>query len=115
MFLSIRLIYSDSMISKIPFIFFIVMNRAYKRKKRVVYKKMDLTKKQATDRWWIVLYNPEVVDKNGAKVPQGYCQISLEMIPKTLASEVPNGPGREQPNQFPILDEPKGRFAFVSY
>jgi hypothetical protein len=65
-----------------------------------VFRKKDLSKKveTVTDRWWIAMFHPEAVDKNGDKVPQGFCQISLEIIPKNLANETPNGNGREQPN-----------------
>ena len=58
------------------------------------------------------MFHPDAVDKNGDQVPQGYAQISIEILPKNLADEVPNGNGRDGPNQHPILEEPTGRFAF---
>ena len=59
--------------------------------------------------------HPDAVDKNGASIPQGWVEISLEILPKSMTKECDNGMGRDSPNNFPILPEPKGRFAFVNY
>ena len=45
---------------------------------------------------------------------QGIAAISLEIIPKSMADETPNGQGRDEPNAFPVLPEPTGRFSFVT-
>ena len=44
-----------------------------------------------SDRWTVALYHPEALDKDGNQVPQGFCELSIEILPKTQAEEVPNG------------------------
>jgi hypothetical protein len=34
----------------------------------------------------------------------------VEVLPKSIADKKPSGNGRESPNQYPFLDEPKDRF-----
>lgn len=73
--------------------------RAYKRKNRVVMKKKDTTKKDAIiDRFWVNVTHPEALDKDGNYIPQGYVEISLEIVPSFAAKDQPNGLGRDAPN-----------------
>ena len=47
----------------------------------------------------MVFYNPEEEGKDGVRKPQGICEISIECVPKNLASaEMPVGQGRDAPN-----------------
>ena len=39
--------------------------------------------------------------------------LSFELLPTEDAKKKPNGNGRDQPNNFPALPEPMGRFTFV--
>jgi hypothetical protein len=66
------------------------------------------------DRWWLMFTNPEKKDANDNYIPQGFAEISLELVPKMVKDERSNGNGREAPNQFPIMPEPTGRFTFVT-
>jgi hypothetical protein len=75
--------------------------RAYKRKSKVIYKKKVYKGKDTfsiSDRWWICMTHPDEVDKDGNPKPQGFCEVSLEILPKSMAVETPNGSGRDQPN-----------------
>jgi len=45
----------------------------------------------------------------------GEALISIEILPIKLAKEFDNGLGRDSPNQYPSLPEPKGRFSFVRF
>jgi hypothetical protein len=40
----------------------------------------------------------------------GNIQLSIEVLPKTLAKRKEVGKGRSAPNQYPLLPEPKDRF-----
>ncbi len=42
-------------------------------------------------------------------------EISVEVMPQTVADKKKNGYGREAPNMFPCLPEPVGRFKFVGF
>lgn len=74
------------------------MCRAYKRKTKVTMKKMDLKTKKPMDRFWICLTHPEAKDKDDNYIPQGFAEISIEILPKHLADEINNGLGRDGPN-----------------
>ena len=89
-----------------------MLDKAYKRKAKVVMKKKDTKKDITLDRWWVVLTHPDAVDDNGNFIPQGYCEISIEILPKEASKELENGMGRDTPNQHPILPEPTGRMKF---
>lgn len=80
-------------------------------------KKRDNRKSKLTtmDRFWINVVHPEVKDKDDNYIPQGYAEISVEILPKAAATEKNNGMGRDQPNQFPMMPEPTGRFKFVAF
>ena len=75
-------------------------------------KKKD-AKGKMLERFWICVTNPEVTDKDGNFIPQGYAEISIEILPVGFAKELDAGLGRDSPNQHPILPDPTGRFSFV--
>jgi hypothetical protein len=52
------------------------------------------------------------VDEFGNKISQGHVMLSFEAVPKELAEKYANGFGRSDPNFFPTLPEPVGRFSF---
>ena len=72
--------------------------RAYKRKQKLVMKKFDSKTKRTVDRWWVCFTHPEAKDKEDNYIPQGYAEISVEIMPKSAAVEVINGLGRDGPN-----------------
>lgn len=61
-------------------------------------KLIDPKKNLTTDKFWVVFTNPEHMDENQNYIPQGYAMISVEILPKALADEVPCGMGRDAPN-----------------
>ncbi len=58
-------------------------------------KKFDSKLKRAVDRFWVCFTHPEEKDKDDNYIPQGYAEISIEIIPKNFSEEVPNGQGRD--------------------
>lgn len=72
------------------------MIRAYKGKRTVTMKKK--VGETLMDRWWIMFTNPEHKDKDDNYIPQGFAEISLELVPKLIIDERSNGNGREAPN-----------------
>jgi len=44
--------------------------------------------------------------------PQGYVEISVEVLPQKTADKLHNGFGREARNMYPVLPDPTGRFNF---
>ena len=77
-------------------------------------KKRDSKLKRPVERFWVCFTHPEEKDAEGNYKPQGYAEISVEILPKKLAEDNQNGLGRDAPNQYPIMPEPTGRFSFVS-
>ena len=62
-------------------------------------KKTDHSKKDANvDRFWVVFTNPECQDKDGDYEPQGYAEISIELVPESVCLETECGLGRDAPN-----------------
>jgi hypothetical protein len=60
-----------------------------------------------------MLTHPDCRDpKTGDFVPQGFIEISAEVMPKEVADKFANGFGRDPPNMYPVLPEPTGRFKF---
>lgn len=53
-------------------------------------------------------------DEDGERKALGQVLVSIEILPQHIADKRKNGNGREAPNKFPFLPEPKGRFSFVS-
>jgi hypothetical protein len=44
---------------------------------------------------------------------QGLMNISLELVPQRIATQIPVGFGRSDPNANPFLPEPEGRISLV--
>jgi C2 domain len=79
-----------------------ICKQAMKKKDRV---KIFMKKK---DRFWIEgMKHPNDTEPGKAKM-----EISLEMMPEDVATQLPAGFGRGNPNQNPFLPEPEGRFKF---
>ena len=77
------------------------------------WNKLHPKTKKKSDRIWLMLTHPEWRDpRTGNYTPQGYIEISVEILPQKLADERANGFGRDAPNIYPVLPDPKGRFNF---
>ena len=88
------------------------LTKAYKRNDKVSMKRIN-PKKQKSDRMWFMLTHPDFRDKKTAEyLPQGYVEVSIEVLPKALADKLNNGFGRGERNMFPVLPQPTGRFSF---
>ena len=61
-------------------------------------KKINSKDQKRMERFWVVFTHPEEKDENENYIPQGYAEISIEILPKGLATEVENGLGRDGPN-----------------
>ncbi|OQS01372.1 hypothetical protein ACHHYP_01203 [Achlya hypogyna] len=74
---------------------------------RMIKEKTGLWDTDPTDSTWIKMYrsNPET----RAKEPMGKVCISMQLVPKTLATTQPVGFGRHDPNNSPYLPPPAGR------
>ena len=60
-----------------------------------------------------MLTHPEQRDPKTAEyIPQGYLEVSVEVLPIEEADKLKNAFGREAPNMYPVLPEPTGRFKF---
>mmetsp|Transcript_40048 Transcript_40048/g.29548 ORF Transcript_40048/g.29548 Transcript_40048/m.29548 type:complete len:119 (-) Transcript_40048:247-603(-) len=71
---------------------FRMLDKAYMRKKRVVMKKVGKEKEELKyDKFWVVFTHPEKTEENGDYIPQGYCEISIEVVPKQVMEEAPVG------------------------
>ena len=57
-----------------------------------------------TPRAWVPLHHP-----NTGNAKRGEVEISIELLPKSLAQRRKAGPGRDAPNAHPVLPEPEGR------
>jgi len=54
-------------------------------------KKLNTKTKQTVDKFWVAITHPEALDEKENYIPQGYCEISIEILPKAFADEIPNG------------------------
>ncbi|CAI2384461.1 unnamed protein product [Moneuplotes crassus] len=87
--------------------------KSYKRGKSVKMLKNLPNKKKKSDRMWLLLTHPDRRDDmTGEYEPQGYLEVSVEIMPQEEADDKQNGFGRESPNMFPHLPKPTGRFQF---
>lgn len=66
----------------------------------------------AVHKIWLDVYHPKEKDAEGKKISQGKVEVSFELLPLEVADKNVNGKGRDNPNNFPVLDPPKGRFSF---
>jgi len=92
-----------------------MLDKVYKRRApvKMMMKYQDKKKQEIkTDQVWYDCYHPKRLDANGNKLSVGKVLLSFELLPTEDAKKKPNGNGRDQPNNFPALPEPMGRFTF---
>ena len=81
-----------------------LFKKAYRVKDRVKLVK------GGKDRFWLdKLRHPNEGDKN-----QGRVEVSFEIMPMSVASQLPAGLGRSDPNMNPVLPPPEGRLEWVT-
>jgi hypothetical protein len=89
-----------------------MLSKAVVRKKPVQMRKRIKGSGLATNQMWFDVYHPEHVDEEGNKVSQGKALLSFECMPKEMTEKFENGLGRADPNFYPTLPDPVGRFTF---
>lgn len=89
-----------------------MLKKAYSRKQQVEMRMRIKGSGQETNQIWFQVFHPEKVDSYGNKIPQGNVLMSFEAIPKDLSEKFNNAMGRADPNFFPTLPQPVGRFSF---
>jgi hypothetical protein len=83
----------------------VVMNKSQAGSMMDVIKNQSLGDK---DKFWLEnLQHPNHPGKS-----QGRLQISIEMMPASIAALLPAGPGQQPPNSNPFLPPPEGRVHF---
>eukprot|EP00743_Colponemidia_sp_Colp-15_P008352 GILK01009071.1.p1 GENE.GILK01009071.1~~GILK01009071.1.p1 ORF type:complete len:1605 (-),score=326.59 GILK01009071.1:77-4891(-) len=80
-----------------------MLRRGYKTKQP--QKLENPTQAKDKEKVWFKLFHPETKDKL-----QGQIRMSFEILPKATADLRKNGEGRSEPNNYPVLPEPFGRF-----
>jgi len=81
-----------------------LFKKAYRVKDRVKLVK------GGKDRFWLdKLRHPNEGDKN-----QGRVEVSFEIMPMSVASQLPAGLGRSDPNMNPVLPPPEGRLEWMN-
>ena len=90
-----------------------MLKKAYKRKEPVEMRMKISGSGIDTNQIFFDVYHPEVIDDyTGSKISQGKVLMSFEVLPKENADNLKNGVGRLDPNFFPTLPQPVGRFSF---
>lgn len=89
-----------------------MLSKAYVRNKNVEMKKKIVGTGEETKLIWFDVYHPEVIDEDGNKISQGKVLMSFEAVPNHLVEKLGNAVGRENPNFYPTLPDPVGRFVF---
>ena len=89
-----------------------MLKKANIRKKAVEMRLREEGTGNETNMLWFNVYHPEKLDADGNKVTQGKVMLSFEAMPKDLTEKFKNELGRAQPNFFPTLPQPVGRFSF---
>lgn len=89
-----------------------MLKKAHIRKKAVEMRLREKGSGTETNMIWYNVYHPEKVDIDGNKIMQGRVLISFECMPKDLGEKFKNAVGRAEPNFFPSLPQPVGRFSF---
>ncbi|EQC29479.1 hypothetical protein SDRG_12727 [Saprolegnia diclina VS20] len=74
---------------------------------RMIKEKTGLWDTNPTDSTWIKMYRSNPTTR--AKEPMGKVCISMQLVPKPLATTQPVGFGRHDPNNSPFLPPPAGR------
>lgn len=89
-----------------------MLKKANIRRKAVEMRLREKGTGNETNMIWYNVYHPEKVDVNGNKIMQGRVLLTFECLPKDLSEKFKNGIGRAEPNFFPTLPDPVGRFSF---
>ena len=89
-----------------------ILKKVVARKKPVQMRKRIKGSGIETNQMWFDVYHPEEVDEEGNKVSQGKALLSFEVMPKQLTDKYENSTGRSDPNFYPTLPDPVGRFSF---
>lgn len=90
-----------------------MLKKAYKRKEPVEMRMKIRGSGIDTNQVFFDVFHPEVIDDyTGNKISQGKVLMSFEVLPKENAENLKNGVGRAEPNFFPTLPQPVGRFSF---
>jgi hypothetical protein len=90
-----------------------MLKKAYKRRQPVEMRMKIKGTGIDTNQLFFNVYHPEKIDDiSGDKITQGKALMSFEVLPKEDADKLDNGVGRADPNFFPTLPEPVGRFHF---
>ena len=90
-----------------------MLKKAYKRREPVEMRMKIKGTGVDTNQLLFNVFHPEVVDDiTGDKVSQGKALMSFEVLPKENAEKLDNGFGRAEPNFYPTLPGPIGRFSF---
>lgn len=90
-----------------------MLKKAYKRKEPVEMRMKISGSGVDTNQIYFDVFHPEVIDDfTGAKITQGKVLMSFEVLPKENADNLKNEFGRKDPNFFPTLPQPVGRFSF---
>jgi len=67
---------------------------------------------RVSDSIWYNVFHPLQNDDTGKPVTQGRVLLSFELLSQAESEKKPNALGRSQPNAFPTLPKPVGRFSF---
>jgi hypothetical protein len=90
-----------------------MLKKAYKRKEPVEMRMKISGSGIDTNQIFFDVFHPEVIDDfTGNKISQGKVLMSFEVLPKENADNLKNAVGRLDPNFFPTLPQPVGRFSF---
>jgi len=79
-----------------------LFKKAYKVKDRVKWVK------DGDEKFWL----EDLTHPNEPGKPQGKLRVSFELLPVTVAEQLPAGLGRADPNMNPVLGEPEGRMVW---
>ena len=90
-----------------------MLKKAYKRREPVEMRMMIKGSGVDTNQVFFDVYHPQVIDDaTGEKITQGKALVSIECLPKDAADQLKNNVGRQEPNFYPTLPGPVGRFSF---
>lgn len=90
-----------------------MLKKAHSRKSKVVTMKRRVKGSGLeTKKLWFDVYHPDAVDEFDNQISQGKVCLSFEIIPEKLMEILDNAEGRSDPNFYPTLPDPVGRFTF---
>ena len=89
-----------------------MLKKVHYRKKPVDMRMREKGSGLETNMLWFEVFHPEVLDVNGNKISQGKVLMSFQVLPKEMGDKFKNEFGRANPNFYPTLPDPVGRFSF---